>query len=61
MFGREKGTDGRVAMDSDERVICSRWRSRSDMVVVMLVVRGVYLGELVFYLRVVVVATEARL
>ena len=27
------GSNGRVAIDSEERDICSRWRSRRDMVV----------------------------
>lgn len=43
-------------MDSEEREICSRCRSRRDIFFV--VVKGVYLEELVFYLRVGVVATR---
>jgi len=42
-------------MDSDDREICSRCRSRRDIVIVVL--RAFYLEELVVYLRVVVVAT----
>jgi hypothetical protein len=29
---KEGDTNGRVAMDSDERVICSKWFDRRDMI-----------------------------